>query len=97
MHGGSEITMIYVKHMDEKSADEFVKNINETDLAQSLQNDREDHLDARGSSEIGFDKGKGTHFVELRFYMEIEDMANVEAWCAEEGFENTGNIFGSRG
>lgn len=96
VHGGSEIVMFCQKHMSEDLVEEFVKNTNETELAKSLQKDRDDHLGAYSIIVGGFNKDKGSHFVEIKFCMEIEDMENVEDWCAAEGFEIVKSIFSSR-
>jgi len=96
VHGGSEIVIFCLKYMTEGLVQEFIKNTRETELADSLQKDRDDHLD--GYSEIvgGFDEDKGSHFIEVKFCMQIEDMDNVENWCAAEGFEIIKSIFGTR-
>ncbi|MDP6264804.1 MAG: hypothetical protein QGG98_06075 [Pseudomonadales bacterium] len=96
VHGGSEIVMFCVKHMTEESVEEFVKNTDEIELAQGLQKDRDDHLGGYSKIDRGFDEDKGSHFVEVIFYMEIEDMENVESWCEAEGFDNVKSIFGGK-
>ncbi len=97
MHAGSEIVMSCLKLMTEELAEEFVENTNALELGQGLQKERDDHLGGYSKIEGGFDKGKGSHFVKVTFYMEIEDMLNVEKWCAEEGFELVSTIFGRQG
>lgn len=94
MHGGDEITMTCLKYTTEALAQEFVGNTNESELARSLQTNPED---GGVGSEIvnGFDEDKGSHFVEVKFYMEIVDIENVEKWCAAEGFEILERTFGS--
>lgn len=93
MHGGSEIVLSCLKHMAEGLVEEFVKKTDEIELAQSLQNDRDDHLGGYSKIKGGYDKKADAHFVEVKFYMEVEDMVNVENWCAAEGFEIVNSIF----
>ncbi len=94
MHGGDEVTIACLKYMTEGLAEEFVSNTNEIELARSLQTNPED---AGVGSEIvkGFDEETRSHFVEVKFYMEIVDIDNIEKWCAAEGFEILEKTFGS--
>lgn len=95
MHGGNEVIMLCIKYMTEELAEEFVRNTDEVELGRSLQ---KDPLDSHGiDSEImsAFDASKRSHYVEVRFYTEIEDMDDVEKWCAAEGFEVIEKTFGS--
>jgi hypothetical protein len=96
VHGGSEIVMVCWKHMTEGSVEEFVNNTDGLELGRSLQKDRDDHLGGYSEIDSGFDKVKGSHFVEVKFCMEVEDMDNVENWCAAEGFEIVKTIFSGR-
>ena len=94
MHGGDEITLVCVKYMTEALAEEFVTNTNEIELARSL---RENPATSGGvDSDIvnGFDDDKGSHYVAIKLFMEIVDIATVEQWCAAEGFEIVDRIFG---
>ena len=94
MHGGNEITVLCMKYMAEDLAKAFVKNNDETELARSLQEDSGDaDLDVEIMS--GFDERRGSHFVEVKFYTDIEDIEHVEKWCAAEGFEILEKTFGS--
>jgi|TARA_B100000315_G_scaffold260287_1_gene320571 hypothetical protein len=94
VHGGDEVTIACLKYMNEGLAEEFVKNTDESGLARSLQTNP---ADGGVDSEIvnGFDENKGSHFVEVKFYMEVIDIENIEKWCATEGFEILERTFGS--
>jgi hypothetical protein len=94
VHAGNEITMLCMKYMPEDLAKAFVSNTDETELARSLQEDSGDaDLDVEIMS--GFDKQRESHFVEVKFYTDIEDIEHVEKWCAAEGFEVIEKTFGS--
>ena len=56
----------------------------------------DDKIGGYSKIDRGFDEDKGSHFVEVIFYMEIEDMENVESWCEAEGFDNVKSIFGGK-
>jgi len=95
VHGGDELTIVCLKYMTEALADEFISNTNESELAESLQEKSVDSGTAASEIVKAFDEEKASHLVEIRFYMEIIDIGNVEKWCAEEGFQIMEKTFGS--
>lgn len=94
MHGGDEITVVCIKYMTAEEADGFVKNNDEMALAKGLQHDPDDPGTAESEIQKGHDDEKGP-FVEVKFFMEVMDIENIDKWCAAEGFEVLEKTFGS--
>ena len=95
VHGGSEINMLCVKYMPEAEAVTFVRDTDEVELGRSLMvhDDHEDEIVSEITSR--FDESTGSHRVEVKFYADVEDIEQLEAWCAAEGFEVIEKTFGS--
>ncbi len=94
MHGGNEITLVCIKYTTEDAAKAYEKETDEVQLGRSLDREDVEHgIDTEIMS--GFDEGKGSHFIEVKLYADIEDLEAIEAWGAAEGFEIVEKNFGS--
>ena len=96
MHAGSDIEISCYKSMEASQAEAFLRDTDAGDLAASLQNERDDHLDGYCTITCDPADDKGAQVVRILFCTEVEDMLNVENWCDAEGFEITSSLFGRR-
>lgn len=99
VHGNTELIMVCVKNMPEESVKKFIATTDGLELAQSLMNDPDpdhDHIHAHCEVTDGYDEREGSHYVKLRFLMEVEDIGNLEAWCLREGFQILESVFAPR-